>query len=204
MPNRRRQHANPLLGAVAGAVGGLVASWVMVRFNHLIAPDSGTTDKPGDPHAHRRVSARPNDTDGTIPDEPGSMQAAAAIAEPLLGRPLTVPEKEVGGPIMHYLFGAAVGALYGAAAETDRSMTRAAGIPYGVAVWLIADEIGMHAAGFATKPADYPVSRHAATLATHIVFGISVETVRRLMRGLPASSRRARVARADRSPRAGV
>ena len=191
MANRRRRHSNPVLGAAAGALGGLVASWMMVRFNHLMAPDSGRSDKPGDPHAHRRGTATPNDTDGTIPDEPGSMQAAAAIAEPVLGRPLTVAEKEIGGPILHYLFGATVGALYGAAAETDRSVTRAAGIPYGIAVWLLADEIGMHAAGFATKPTDYPLSRHAAALATHLVFGTSVETVRRLMRGMPASGRRA-------------
>ena len=192
MANRRRHRSNPALGAIAGAVGGLVASWTMVRFNHLIAPDSRTSDKPDDRHAHRRAAARPNDTDGTIPDEPGSMQAAAAIAEPVLGRPLTVREKEKGGPIMHYLFGATVGALYGAAAETDRSITRGAGIPYGIAVWLIADEIGMHAVGFATKPTDYPLSRHAATLATHVVFGLSVESVRRAMRGLPPRDRRRR------------
>jgi hypothetical protein len=155
----------------------------MVRFNHLIEPRGGWSDKPGDPHAHRRAAARPNDTDGTIPDEPGSMQAASAIARPVLGRDLTEREKEIGGPILHYLFGAAAGALYGASAEVDGSVTSAAGIPYGFTVWVLADEIGMHAAGFATHPADYPLSRHAATLATHLVFGVTVEGVRRLIRG---------------------
>jgi len=182
MSNRRRPRPNPLLGAVAGALGGLAGSWAMVRFNHLLAPDTGTSDKPGDAHAHRRVDARPNDTDGSIPDEPGSIQAAEAIAEPALGRELTEREKDLGGSLVHYAFGAAAGALYGAAAEIDRSTTRAAGIPYGIAVWLFADEIGMHAAGFASHPADYPASRHAAALASHIVFGLSVETVRRLLR----------------------
>jgi hypothetical protein len=158
----------------------------MVRFNHLISPGDGNSDKAGDRFAHRRTDARPNDTDGTLPDEPGSMQAASAIAEPLLGRRLSEREKEIGGPVMHYLFGAAAGALYGAAAEVDDSSTRGSGIPYGIGVWLLADEIGMHAAGFATKPTDYPVSRHAATLATHIVFGLTVEGVRRLVRGHPA------------------
>jgi putative membrane protein len=190
MRNRKRPRPNPVLGALAGAAGGMVGSWAMVRFNHLIDPGTGTSDKPGDRHAHRRSDARPNDTDGTITDEPGSMQLASAVAEPMLGRPLTPPEKEIGGPIMHYLFGAAAGAAYGAAAEVDGSVTRAAGIPYGIAVWLIADEIGMHAAGFATKPTDYPPSRHAAALATHLVFGLSVEAVRRALRGSQAERRR--------------
>lgn len=170
------------IGALAGAAAGLIGSWTMVRFNHLIDP-GGRTDKAGDHYQNHRQHARPNDTDGTIPDEPGSMQAAAAVAEPILGRPLTDREKEIGGPMMHYLFGAATGALYGAAAERDASVTQGGGIPFGIAVWLIADEIGMHAAGFATHPADYPLSRHAAALASHIVFGASVEGVRRALRG---------------------
>src|SRR5215203_3963950 len=185
MSNRRRPGPNPFLGALAGALAGIAGSWAMVRFNHLIAPEGLTSDKAGDPHAHRRVDARPNDTDGTIPDEPGSMQVAEAVARPVLGRRLRDSEKEWAGPLVHYTFGASVGALYGAAAEIDRTTTRGAGIPYGIAVWLIADEIGMHAAGFASHPADYPVSRHAATLATHMVFGLSVEAVRRLLRGTP-------------------
>jgi putative membrane protein len=177
----RRRVANPVLGGLIGAVAGIVGSWAMVRFNHLIDPGTGTSDKPRDRHAERRIEARPNDTDGTLPDEPGSMQAASAISERTIGRPLTEREKLIAGPVMHYAFGATMGACYGAAAEIDRSTIRGAGIPFGATVWLVADEIGMHAAGFATHPADYPLSRHAATLASHIVFGLTVEAVRRTL-----------------------
>ena len=188
MGNRRRRQPNLVLGACAGVAAGLVGSWTMVRFNHALAPQDGGTDKPGERFAHHRDTARPNEMDGTIPDEPGSIQAAEALAEPVLGRPLTWREKEVGGSVMHYLFGATVGALYGAAAERDRSVITGAGSTYGIAVWLVADEIGMHAAGFATAPEDYPPSRHAAALASHIVFGLTVEAVRRALRGQPARS----------------
>jgi hypothetical protein len=188
MANRRKRDAHPLLGAAAGAFAGLVGSWAMIRFNHLISPDSGQSDKANDPHAPRRVDARPNDIDGTIPDEPGSMQAASAAARPLLGRSLTPDEKLIAGPVVHYVFGATVGALYGAAAEVDATTTSAAGVAFGVTVWLVADEIGMHAAGFANRPTDYPLSRHAATLATHVVFGLTTEAVRRSLRGTPARS----------------
>jgi putative membrane protein len=146
-------------------------------------PGTATSDKPGDPHADRRIDARPNDTDGTVPDEPGTMQAASALARPIIGRRLTEHEKEVGGPIVHYLFGAAAGAVYGAVAEVDSSVTIGGGIGYGFTVWLIADEVGMHAAGFASSPAEYPLSRHAATLGTHLVFGVTLEAIRRALRG---------------------
>ena len=174
---------HPLLGALAGAAGGLVGAWGMVRFNHLVGSASEGSDKAGDRFAHHRREARPNAFDGTLPDEPGSMQAAAALSEPVLGRELTEEEKEVGGPLLHYAFGATAGALYGVAAEFDATTTRGAGLAFGATVWLIADEVGMHAAGFAKSPADYPLSRHATTLGSHLVFGLTVEAVRRAIRG---------------------
>jgi putative membrane protein len=183
----RRGSPNPLLGALAGAIGGLAGSWAMVRFNHLVWPDGAGTDRPGqDRHAQHRQQALPNDTDGTFPDEPGSRQLASAIADPVLGRPLTEDEKDIGGPFMHYLFGVAMGALYGASAEMSRSTTAGGGIPFGTGVWLAADEMGMTLAGFADNPTEYPLSRHAAALGTHVIFGLTVEGVRRALRGMPA------------------
>ena len=171
---------NRVIGALAGGLGGLVGSWAMVRFNHLVG---GGGYRPGDPHPHRRHRATPNDTDGTFPDEPASMQVASLVAEPVIGRRLSEGEKEVGGPIMHYLFGALMGAMYGAAAETEPSTTAGAGVPFGTAVWLAAAEVGVPLAGFSAPPTRYPLSRHAAAFGSHIVFGLTVEGVRRLLRG---------------------
>jgi len=61
----------------------------------------------------------------------------------------------------------------------------AAGLPFGAAVWLVADEIGMQAAGFARKPTDYAASRHAGALGSHLLFGLTVECVRRALAGAP-------------------
>jgi putative membrane protein len=175
---------NPMLGALAGAIGGLAGSWTMVQFNHLIRPNNGAaSDRPGDRSAHRRVNARPNDTDGTTPDEPGSIQAAETLAEPVLGRELTEREKQIGGSAVHYLFGATVGAIYGASAEIKPETAAGAGIPFGTTVWLVADEMGMPLVGFASNPIHYPASRHAAAFASHVVYGLTVEGVRRLLRG---------------------
>lgn len=169
---------NECLGATAGAIGGIVASWTMIQFNHLV----GGSDGDGGSHPHRRDQASPNETDATIPDEPASEQVASLAAEPILGRPLADREKKAGGSLLHYAFGAAMGALYGAAAERNPRTTMAAGLPFGAAVWATADELALPALGLARRPSAYPASRHASALGSHLVFGLTVEAVRRLLR----------------------
>ena len=179
----RPRWRDPLLSVAVGAGGGLLGAWMMVRVQHALG---GNDDDRA--HQHRRRDASPNDTDGTISDEPATMQAASVASEALTGRPLGERGKEIGGPIVHYGFGAAMGALYGALAEFQPETTAAAGVPYGVAVWLGADEIGVPLAGFATNPADYPLSRHLSALASHVVFGLTVEGVRRALLGRACAS----------------
>lgn len=170
---------NPLLGAAVGAAGGLLGAGMMVAFQHMVG---GTEDRK-DQRPHRRAEATPNNTDGTFPDEPATIQAAEAVSRDVFGHEPTERQKQVGGSALHYGFGAAVGALYGMAAELEPRTAAAAGLPFGAAVWLAADEIGVPLAGFASKPTDYPVTRHAAALASHLVFGLTVEGVRRALLG---------------------
>ena len=176
--NRTRRIPRPLLGAAAGALGGAAASWAMVAFNHAIG---GTENEPH-PHDHRRQQASPNDTDATISDEPASMQVASAAARMATGRPLDEREKEIGGSLVHYMFGAAMGALYGAAAEYRRDTTALAGLPFGTGVWIAADEVGLPLLGLARKPTDYPLPRHLSAFASHLLFGLTTEVVRRQLR----------------------
>ena len=69
-------------------------------------------------------------------------------------------------------------------------VTALAGIPFGAALWLAADEIGVPAAGLAKGPAEYPVSKHASALAAHLVYGATTELVRRgLVRAITAGRR---------------
>ena len=170
---------NPLLGAAVGAAGGLLGAGMMVLFQHVVGGTEDTKDR----RPHRRANATPNHTDGTFADEPATIQAAGALSREILDHEPTDLEKRIGGSALHYGFGAAVGALYGAAAELAPRAAAASGVPFGAAVWLVADEIGVPLAGFASKPTDYPLSRHAAALASHLVFGLTVEGVRRALLG---------------------
>lgn len=178
----RPRWRDPLLSIAVGAGAGLLGAWMMVRVQHALGGDDD--DRPDE---HRRHQASPN-TDGTIADEPATMQAASFASEALTGRPLGERGKEIGGPVVHYGFGAAMGALYGALAEFQPDTTAAVGVPFGVAVWLGADEIGVPLAGFAGKPTDYPLSRHLSALASHVVFGLTLEGVRRTLLGRTCAS----------------
>jgi putative membrane protein len=175
----REAPGNLLIGAAAGALGGLLGAWVMVRVNHLIGP----TESSSRGNEHHRRAASPNDTDGTFPDEPATMQAASRLTEAVAGQPLSEQGKQIGGPIIHYAFGAATGAFYGALAERQPGATAGGGLPFGAAVWLMADEMGVPLAGLSGNPLNYPLSRHASALASHLAFGLTVEGVRRLLLG---------------------
>jgi uncharacterized membrane protein YagU involved in acid resistance len=94
-----------------------------------------------------------------------------------------VPEdyKPVAGELVHYAFGGAIGAIYGAAAAKTPDVTAWGGLPFGATVWLIADEMGVPLAGLSKAPTEYPLSKHASALAAHLVYGATTEAVRRLI-----------------------
>jgi len=166
-------------GAVAGAIGGAVGSSAMVLFNHLLGSTGFGRDDRGRRKQHRRADAKPNDADGTISDEPASEKAASNLVEAVTGAGLSERGKKIGGSIVHHAFGVAAGAIYGACAACLPAVSRGGGLPYGMAVWIAGPETGLPFAGLARTPTEYPPSRHVASLATHLVFGSTLEAVRR-------------------------
>jgi uncharacterized membrane protein YagU involved in acid resistance len=149
----------------------------MIQFNKAL----GGTD---DPRANRhRRNATPNDMDATLSDEPASIKVAENAAAAMAGVELDERAQDVGGTVVHFAFGAAMGALYGAAAESKPAATAMAGMPFGVAVWVAADEIGLPVSGLSKSPTAYPASRHLSSFGSHLVFGLTTEVVRRALRG---------------------
>lgn len=164
---------------LAGIVGGVVGSTAMLVFNHLLASSGFAAEDLGRHDQQRRRKGKPNDTDGTISDEPASITGTAGALEHLTGRPLSERSRRALGLVGHHAFGAIVGAPYGLLASRRTAITYGAGLPYGAFVWLAAAEVGLPAAGFARHPASYPLSRHLASFGSHLVFGVTLEAVRR-------------------------
>jgi uncharacterized membrane protein YagU involved in acid resistance len=159
-------------GLVAGVVGGVVASWAMDRFQYWWLSFDG-----GDERQLQQTQSNEGNR-----DEPATVKTASAIAEGVFGHSLTVKEKEIAGPIVHYAVGTTAGAVYGVAAEYEPDVTTLAGIPFGAAFWLAVDEGALPLLGLAEGPTAYRVSTHAYALASHLVFGLTAEVVRSTVR----------------------
>jgi len=168
-------------GIVAGLAGGLVASWTMNQFQAAWTRLAENTEKP-----HGAQSMQPaegsKEEGSKENDENAKVKAARAISEGVFGHELQESEKEPAGAAVHYAFGTASGALYGALAELAPQVTTAVGIPFGAAFWLLADEVSVPLLGLSKGPTEYPLSTHAYALASHIVYGATAELSRRAVR----------------------
>jgi putative membrane protein len=185
----RRSSSDPLKGMVAGVAGGLVASWVMNQFQALWSsmthgierPHGAQSLKQGSPRhgVARELQERGRDREA----DDATVRAAVVISKRLFGLELMAREKkEMAGAVVHYAFGVATGGIYGALAELAPATTAGAGLPFGAAVWLFADEIVVPALGLSKPATEYPLSTHAYALASHLVFGVTTELARREVR----------------------
>ncbi len=66
--------------------------------------------------------------------------------------------------------------------ELVPGVTAGAGLPFGAFIWLTADEGIVPALGLSKLPTEYPLSTHVYSLASHLVYGMTAEIVRRAVR----------------------
>ena len=182
-----QRQAKPLKGILAGALAGLVGGFVMNQFQNLWSKLS--EDPTRSEHAHPpRQHVAPHNVQGEKQsqkeEEPATVQAADAISRELFDHKLTKDERRIAGPVMHYSFAVNTGMMYGALAELTPAATVGFGMPFGAAVWAIADETMVPLFGLSKPPAEYPLSNHLYSLTSHLVYGASTEAARRLTRRL--------------------
>ena len=150
-------------GLIAGSIGGLAASWIMTQFQSLLSRASE-----GQPDPHKEQG------------EDATVKTANRISSAVLGHQLSAAEKKAAGPFVHYAYGTGIGALYGGLAQKYETTKSGFGSAYGVAAWALGDEVAVPALGLGKKPAETPASQHLQALAAHLVYGITLEGVRRL------------------------
>lgn len=190
--HKRRSEAHRdvdvLKGVAAGMISGLVASWTMNQFQSLLSKlaegeergHGAQSMQQGTPqHGIGRELQKRNSEEA---DDDAAERTANAISEGVFGHKLTETEKDTAGIAVHYAFGTITATLYGAFAELLPEVTSGAGAPFGAFVWLTADEMATPALGLSKSPAEYPPSIHAYALASHIVYGLTTELVRRAVR----------------------
>src|ERR1700730_8486991 len=128
---RRRRSRGVWKGAAAGAVGGLVASWAMNQFSSLLAKAT---------EASENGNKRKSQGNGQQQEDP-TMVTAEKISETFAGIRLNKEQKKLGGTVVHYAFGAAMGAVYGVASEIRPEVKSLLGLPYGAALFVGVDEV---------------------------------------------------------------
>jgi len=174
-----RGDAHLASGIVAGIAGGLVASWLMNEFMENAGP---TLQKAVQGEG---ASRQPHQDQGEDkPDDATMKTADAVVATVTGGRHLSHEGREKGGPIVHYAFGALMGATYGAIAEGLPEATFGFGTAFGAALFAGAELVAVPALNLSGSPADAPVSSLTTPFAAHLVYGAATETVRRLVRAL--------------------
>jgi uncharacterized membrane protein YagU involved in acid resistance len=184
MHELHRDHANAWKGLAAGLVAGLAATYVMTRFQDLSGKLEKTL-KREDESRHPQHSAKRGKKESAKEEKKGddaTVKAAAGLSRTLFDHELTAEEKKTAGPAMHYAFGILNGGLYGTLAEVAPTVTKGLGAPFGTALWLGADEVAVPAFGLSGPPWESPASVHARALAAHLVYGLTTEGVRRLVR----------------------
>lgn len=161
-------------GALAGAAAGLAGTVAMTQFQNLW----GVLSK-------KLNSNQSNGKSSEGESEDATMKVASKVAE-AGGYHLDEQQKKKGGSWVHYGFGTAMGAVYGAMVELGprnlRQHAFLSGLGFGSALFAGADEVAVPYLGLSQKPSDTPVSSHVYGLASHMVYGVTAGTVRKAVR----------------------
>ena len=186
MQRDQSKQSNLWKGLAAGVIGGIAASFVMEQFQALWAKlaegDKQSQGRSSDGQNSQKQNRQQQQSSGGGEEEPATIKAAEAISENLFEHELKKDEKKSAGEAVHYAMGATSGAIYGAMAEVFPVVTAGEGLPFGAAVWLIADDVVVPALGLSKPPTAYPLSTHAYALASHLVYGLTTDLVRRGIR----------------------
>jgi putative membrane protein len=140
-------------GLLAGLIGGLVATAAKTLAERIYPP---------------RTHGEP---------EPNEV-----LAEKLAGHELVGTQKEVATEAIHWGFGALTGAAYGALAEYYPAATAKDGAGFGMALSSLTHGTMLPAMGLAAESEEQTTRERTSELATHIVYGVVTETVRRVVR----------------------
>jgi hypothetical protein len=175
---------NLWLGALAGAAGGLAATvamdvvsrlWSVGSRGKLTPNEESLSEQGGRPDVEAAKKA------GLHAGDSGAV-ATTIVAERIAGKPLSPKQRMAGGKTVHYCYGAAMGALYGAGVEYVPAVKSQNGLLYGLALWLGGVQVALPAFGLAAPPHKYSAGEQLFSVVSHAVFGVVAEATRNQIR----------------------
>lgn len=112
----------------------------------------------------------------------GEPEPPEVLVDKLAGHHLEGTEQTVAVEAIHWGFGALTGAAYGALAEYYPSATAKDGAGFGTALASLTHGTALPAMGLSAEPEDQSVRERTSEMATHVLYGMVTETVRRVVR----------------------
>ena len=140
-------------GLLAGLIGGLVATAA-----------KSVAEKVYPPRTH------------------GEPEPPEVLAEKIAGHELVATQREVAAEAIEWGFGALTGAAYGALVEYYPAATAKDGATFGIALSSLTHGTVLPAMGLAAKPEEQTARERTSEMATHVLYGVVTETVRRVVR----------------------
>jgi hypothetical protein len=178
-----RAQSNPLVSGVLGGVLGTVAMATgQVLWNRVVPvrPDvRRLRDRRAGVGAGHHAQPMPR---SHTQRRTAGEQLVDRLAKSVVGRRPSPRAREAVSSALHYAFGAAAGTLYATLARRYPVVTAGRGAVYGLAVWVLAEEIGMPALlGVGKSPAASPLEEHAYVAVSHVFYGLALESARRVV-----------------------
>ena len=158
-------------GLVRGALAGAAGVWALHEVDkYLAARESKAT------------------RDATLAARPGGLDTAHVVADraaKAVGVELDHPEENKLGLGVKYAIGIVPAALLGALRDRLGWLTAGRGFAFGVTTWAVEDEWASSRMGLAGTPTQYPWQVHGRGFIGHVVYGLTVDAVLRVLKGPP-------------------
>lgn len=142
-------------GLLAGLIGGLVATAAKTIGEKIYPPRTHGEPEPPD-----------------------------VLVDKVTGHALSGTGKTVAAETIHWGFGAAVGAAYGALAEFYPAASAKEGASFGLTLAALTHETALPALGLSAEPGDQTQREQTSEMITHVIFGVTTEIVRGIVRRL--------------------
>ena len=107
---------------------------------------------------------------------------ADKVADTVTGHELSPGAKAVASETIHWVFGITAGAAYGVLAEFYPAATSRHGVNFGMTLMALTHESALPAFGLSAAPGDQTPREKTSEMATHMVYGLVAETIRRNVR----------------------
>lgn len=114
----------------------------------------------------------------------GEPEPPELLSERVAGHPLDDQTEAVASEAIHWGFGAAAGAVYGAVAEFYPAAAAEDGARFGLVLLALTHQSTLPALNLSAPPEEQSEREQTSEAATHVVYGVVAERVRSMVRSM--------------------